>query len=74
MNRAICVCNFFICGANGIAKHSGGKILCRCPSQPFYQKVLDGQILILSTGPQKDNIIMFFPECSTLFKTSIISL
>ena len=34
---------FFISGANGIAKHSGEKIICRCPSQPFLPKRLGWQ-------------------------------
>ena len=65
MNRAICV-QFFISGANGIAKHSGEKSFAGVHPSPFYQKVLDSQ---------KDNIQMcFFLEYSTSFDTSVISL
>ena len=42
---------FFISGANGIAKHSGEKSFAGVHPSPFYQKVLGGQ---------KDNIQMFF--------------
>ena len=66
MNRAICV-QFFISGANGIAKHSGEKILCRCPSQPFLPKSLGWP-----KGHHTNGV--FFLEYSTSFDTSVISL
>ena len=72
MNWAICVCILnVVLTTNGIAEHSGEKSFADVHPSLF---VLDGQILFI-TGPQKDNIQMwFFTECSILFKTSIISL